>query len=44
MYDFGGSEAGVGTAVQSDGRIVIAGSTNDRGDDDDLFVVRIRPD
>jgi len=23
---------------------VIAGSTNDRGDDDDLFVVRIRPD
>ncbi|MBW2686922.1 MAG: hypothetical protein JRE19_13555 [Deltaproteobacteria bacterium] len=44
VYDFGGSEAGVGTAVQSDGRIVIAGSTNDRGDDDDLFVVRIRPD
>jgi len=31
-------------AVQSDGRIVIVGSTDDRGDDDDLFVVRIRPD
>ena len=44
IYDFGGSEAGFGTAVQADGRIVIGGSTNDRGDDDDMFVVRIRPD
>lgn len=44
IYDFGGSEAGSGTAVQADGRIVIGGSTNDRGDDDDMFVVRIRPD
>ena len=32
------------TAVQSDGRIVVAGATGDRGDDDDLFVVRIRPE
>ncbi len=44
VYDFGGNELGVGTAVQSDGRILVAGATGDRGDDDDLFVVRIRPD
>lgn len=44
VYDFGGNELGVDTAVQSDDRILIAGATGDRGDDDDLFVVRIRPD
>jgi uncharacterized delta-60 repeat protein len=44
VYDFGGNELGVDTAVQSDGRILVAGATGDRGDDDDLFVVRIRPD
>ncbi|TFH28677.1 MAG: hypothetical protein E4H00_08360, partial [Myxococcales bacterium] len=44
VYDFGGNELGLDSAVQSDGRILVAGSTNDRGDDDDLFVVRIRPD
>lgn len=44
VYDFGGNEVGVDAVVQSDERILIAGHTNDRGDDDDLFVVRIKPD
>lgn len=44
-YDFGRAELAVSSAVQSDGRIVIAGATSERNnDDDDLFVVRIRPD
>ena len=48
VYDFGGSEVGFDSVVQSDGRILVAGSTNDDDendpDQDDLFVVRIRPD
>jgi uncharacterized delta-60 repeat protein len=44
VYDFGGNELGIDIAVQSDDRILVAGATGDRGDDDDLFVVRIRPD
>ena len=44
-YDFGRAKLAVSSAVQSDGRIVIAGATSERNnDDDDLFVVRIRPD
>lgn len=43
-YNFGESVGGADSAVQSDGRVVIVGSTTDRGDDDDLVVVRIRPD
>jgi len=43
-YDFGGSEFALDSAVQADGRVVLVGATRDRGDDDDLFVVRIRPD
>jgi len=42
-YNFGESVAGASSAVQSDGRVVIVGSTTER-DDDDLVVVRIRPD
>jgi hypothetical protein len=42
VREFGGSELALGLAVQSDGRIVLAGATRDH--DDDLFVVRIRPD
>lgn len=44
IYDFGGNELGSDAAVQADGRILVAGATGDRGDDDDLFVVRVRPD
>jgi uncharacterized delta-60 repeat protein len=43
-YTFGGSERVGGSAVQPDGRIVLVGATTDRDDDDDLFVIRIRPD
>jgi len=43
-YDFGESLGGADSAVQSDGRVVIVGSTTEREDDDDLVVVRIRPD
>lgn len=43
-YDFGESVGGADSAVQSDGRVVIVGSTTERDDDDDLVVVRIRPD
>ncbi|HSN84427.1 MAG TPA: delta-60 repeat domain-containing protein, partial [Polyangiales bacterium] len=43
-YDFGESLGGADSAVQSDGRVVLVGATRDRGDDDDLVVVRIRPD
>ncbi len=44
VHDFGGDERGSDSTVQSDGRILVAGATADRGDDDDLFVARIRPD
>ena len=44
LYDFGGNELATDSAVQSDDRILVVGATGDRGDDDDLFVVRIRPD
>jgi uncharacterized delta-60 repeat protein len=44
VHDFGGSELGADSAVQSDGRVLVVGATGDRGDDDDLFVARIRPD
>jgi hypothetical protein len=30
--------------LRTDGRIILVGATTDRGDDDDLFVIRIRPD
>jgi uncharacterized delta-60 repeat protein len=43
-YPFGGSELVNGSAVQADGRILLVGATTDRDDDDDLFVIRIRPD
>lgn len=43
-YNFGESVAGADSAVQADGRVVIVGATTERGDDDDLVVVRIRPD
>jgi uncharacterized delta-60 repeat protein len=43
-YDFGGSALVGGAAVQADGRILLAGATNDQAEDDDLFVIRIRPD
>lgn len=43
-YNFGDSHFVTSMAVQADGRILLAGSTNNRGDDDDAFVIRIRPD
>lgn len=43
-YNFGGSNAVGGMAVQADGRIILVGATTDRGTDDDAFVIRIRPD
>lgn len=43
-FNFAGSNAVGGMAVQADGRIILAGATTDRGDDDDVFVIRIRPD
>jgi uncharacterized delta-60 repeat protein len=43
-YSFGGSEFVSDLAVQADGRILLAGNTTDRGGDDDLFVIRVRPD
>jgi uncharacterized delta-60 repeat protein len=44
IYNFGDSARATDSAVQADGRIVLVGATTDRGDDDDLFVIRIRPD
>jgi hypothetical protein len=43
-YDLGESTGAGDVAVQSDGRMVLVGATRDRGDDDDLIVVRIKPD
>ena len=44
IYNFGDSARATDAAVQADGRILLVGATTDRGDDDDLFVIRIRPD
>jgi uncharacterized delta-60 repeat protein len=44
LFDFGGSLLVHSSAIQADGRIILAGATTDRGDDDDMFVIRIRPD
>jgi uncharacterized delta-60 repeat protein len=44
IYNFGDSARATDSAVQADGRILLVGATTDRGDDDDLFVIRIRPD
>lgn len=43
-YNIGGSNNVTSMAVQADGRIILAGATTDQDTDDDLFVIRIRPD